>query len=575
MRIFIVLNILIVVLILLRRIMKGKVSCKAQYLSWIILPVFILMCCFVSIPVSIEMQRDVAGYRNEAVEQTAAAQVAAQPESAEPGVAGYDASGLEENGYQQTISHEENMAPSYVQAEAPARITIDYKTLAMAVWLIGSLVIGTGFLVINISFARKIRNERVLFSTYEHGNLKIYKIKGLDSPFLFWNRIYIPEELNPDSADYSLSLYHEYCHYRFGDCFWNVIRSLFVTVLWFDPLVWVVYFLVQHDSELAVDEKVIESIGDENRIRYGEMLLSYISRISGYNRLLPVSTSITGKSRKLMKTRIINIANKTSVKKYAAVIASVVLSAFCICLLVRPYFVYVDVNKPDLNIQKTCVETDGPIKIEPLSCPEPGKKSRIEYVTDNLRGIEEFKIPYEVRENTDINCSVLQVTSDYMYIAVRGVDYSNFVNIHRIYRYELVDGKQGRLTGSVDIDKDINGGMTCCADEWDIYEEDGKTYVMLDVVHGYWRQDTISVYEADFDNCRLTLDRIVSLDDIYVNIYKAGYDNGVIYVTGDKTKGGLWEIVYYKITEDGCTSVEINDYTSLEFSRIVYPVFKF
>ena len=117
--------------------------------------------------------------------------------------------------------------------------------------------------------------------------------------------------------------------------------------------------------------------------------------------------------------------------------------------------------------------------------------------------------------------------------------------------------------------------MTCCADEWDIYEEDGKTYVMLDVVHGYWRQDTISVYEADFDNCRLTLDRIVSLDDIYVNIDKAGYDNGVIYVTGDKTKGGLWEFVYYKITEDGCTSVEINDYTSLEFSRIVYPVFKF
>ena len=570
MRIFIVLNILIVVLILLRKIMRGKVSCKAQYLSWIILPVFVLICFFVSIPVSIEMERDVSVYENEVAEQENLAE--------QENIVFIDEFVSDENGYQFDSSYEEKTAPVYVQPERPVRKTVDYKMLALTIWLIGSTVIGTGFLVINLVFAGKIRKERKLFSTYEHGGLKVYKIKGLDSPFLFWNRIYIPEELNPDSANYSLSLYHEYCHYRFGDCFWNVFRSLFVTVLWFDPLAWVVYFLVQHDSELAVDEKVIESIGEDNRLKYGEMLLSYISNFSGYNRLLPVSTSITGKSRSLMKTRIINIANKTNAKRYAAVIVCLVLTVVCICLLVKPYFVYVDVKKTDPVLQETNAETEEPIVIEQVSCTEPEKHSNIEYETNNLIGAENkeipFEIPDEVKENTTLNCCVTRVSSDNMYITVRGVDEEKMENIHRIYRYELVDGKQGRLTGSVDIEKYINGGMTCCATEWDVYELDGKTYALLNVISGFYREDTVYIYEADFDTGRLTLDRLICLEDIYLDIYAAAYDEGEIYVTGDRTVSGRTEIVYYMITDDGYTKVEDDDDTSRKFSRVLFPVFK-
>ena len=66
MRFFITLNILIVVLIVLRKLMKGKVSCRVQYFSWIILPVFMLVGSFISIPVAIEKQQDVAEYKNSA-----------------------------------------------------------------------------------------------------------------------------------------------------------------------------------------------------------------------------------------------------------------------------------------------------------------------------------------------------------------------------------------------------------------------------------------------------------------------------------------------------------------------------
>ena len=160
------------------------------------------------------------------------------------------------------------------------------------IWISGSVVLGIGILVNNITFARNVKEERRLFAKCPYGNLKIYKISGLDSPFLFWNGIYIPEELSEDSIEYSLAVCHEYCHYKFGDCIWNVIRCLMVVVLWFDPLVWVAYFLSQNDSELAVDEKVLELIGEDSKLKYGEMLLKHISIYSGYNRLMSITRDL-------------------------------------------------------------------------------------------------------------------------------------------------------------------------------------------------------------------------------------------------------------------------------------------
>ena len=57
MRFFVALNILILVLIVLRQLMKGKVSCRVQYFAWIILPVFMLVGSFITIPVAIERHR--------------------------------------------------------------------------------------------------------------------------------------------------------------------------------------------------------------------------------------------------------------------------------------------------------------------------------------------------------------------------------------------------------------------------------------------------------------------------------------------------------------------------------------
>ena len=578
MRFFITLNILILVLIALRKLMKGKVSCRAQYFSWIILPVFMLAASFVSIPVTIERQQEtpvneseVSAYSNEKTSSESDGLI--QLEKHSPSI----------------VSSEENAQITAVSESASQSVRIDYKHFAVFIWISGVAVIGSAILINNISFARKIRKERKLFATSEFGKLKVYKIKGLDSPFLLWNRIYIPEDLDPDSEHYSLSLYHEYCHYKLGDCFWNVIRNLFVTVLWFDPLVWIAYILILNDNELAVDEMVIRRNGEENRVKYGEMLLSYVSRVSAHSRIPSVATSMSGKNKSFMKKRILNIANKSKATKYAAVILCTVLVTSSICLLVRPYIVYKVTDKQDTVVSTTPEETEENIKTTETSPSEttgennavqlsnkntftPPDTRTIEFQTDNLIDAEDFKIPEDVDQATNIhaNCEVISITDNYMYICVRGVNWEKWENIYRVCRYELVDGKQGDLTGMVNIEDS-------CAAVMDVYEKDGKTYAILDYCKtavGY----AFQIYELDFETGTATEDRAVYAEDEVwgedLHFWYARYHEGKIYAYGDITLNGECKGVYYEFSEDGCKRVAVEDDEYGEYSKILFPLYK-
>lgn len=572
MRFFVTLNILILVLIVLRKLMKGKVSCRVQYFSWIILPLFMLVGSFVSIPVSIEKQRDVVEDKTSAVtynNEAADLSMAAYPVERE-----YPNAGTIEKD-----SEASAVEVSQAEAAASGSFTIEYKTVALAIWISGSVLYGAIILIHNISFSRRIRKARKWFANSPYGNLKVYKLKGLDSPFLLWNKIYIPEELDPDSEHYSLSLYHEYCHYKLGDCFWNVIRNLFLIVLWFDPLVWIAYFLIRHDNELSVDEMVIKGNDEENRVKYGEMLLSYVSKISGYNRISSVATSMSGKSKSFMKKRILNIAKTSTATKYAAVIVSTVLITASVCLLIKPHIIYTYADKPDVEVLAAPSSQTEETQAEPQSSSTssedtftPPSRRNINFGTDNLIGAEDFKIPEDVDQSQHIflNCDVINITGDYMYICIRGVDYEKWENVYRICRYEMVDGKQGDLAGWVELD----GSCACVLD---VYERDGKTYALLNNAHQTNQGYAFDISELDFENRTITQSREVYLHKVlggYIHISYARYSDGTIYAFGSIWQTGTDEFGYYEITDDGFTRIEPDSKTINKFWRILEPEFK-
>ena len=588
MRFFITLNILIVVLIVLRKLMKGKVSCKVQYAAWIILPIFMLVGSFISIPVVIEKQQDVAEYKNSATvyENTS---YGFSTDAAYTVGSEYSYAGTVKNNYGFSSAKKES---------TPGTITIDYKTVAVVAWISIATIIGAVILINNISFSRMARKTRKWFSKSQYGNLKVYKLKGLDSPFLLWNSIYIPEELEPDSEHYSMSLYHEYCHYKLGDCFWNVIRNLFVIVLWFDPLVWIAYLLIQHDNELAVDEMVIKWNGEDNRVKYGEMLLSYVSNISGLNRSSSVATSMSGKSKNFMKKRILNIAKKSGATKYAAVIVSTVLITASVCLLIKPHIVYKEAAKADteamaasseIEKESTIEQTTPSVPVEEndtaqttasesaeesnvvyVSYPEP--KTGIVYETRNIFGAEEFKIPDEIKQqekNILVNCSIINITRDYVYVGIDGTDYEKKENICRICRYESIDGKQGDLIDSVDINNKT-------AVIINVYEADGKTYAILICSHEIYTGYAFDIYELDFEKGTASPYRTVNLEDIPGGIgsMDAAYYDGTIYMSGLIYENGKFRSAFFEITEDGYTQVEWDKKTESKYSKLLDPVYK-
>ena len=97
----------------------------------------------------------------------------------------------------------------------------------------------------------------------------------IPSPFIlgvFFPRIYLPSDLSGKDREYVLA--HERAHLRRGDHLWKPLGFVLLTVHWFNPLLWVGYWLLCRDIELACDEKVMAQLGEEAKKPYADALIN-------------------------------------------------------------------------------------------------------------------------------------------------------------------------------------------------------------------------------------------------------------------------------------------------------------
>lgn len=103
----------------------------------------------------------------------------------------------------------------------------------------------------------------------------IYLVSGLESPFvigLLRPRIYLPARLAPSAKRYILL--HEQTHIRRLDHIVKLIGFLALCIHWFNPLVWMAFFLSSKDMEMSCDESVIKRLGSEAKQEYSSTLLA-------------------------------------------------------------------------------------------------------------------------------------------------------------------------------------------------------------------------------------------------------------------------------------------------------------
>lgn len=117
--------------------------------------------------------------------------------------------------------------------------------------------------------------------------------------------ILLPQAALKDEEGLRYILAHEYVHIRRFDAVWKLLLAAAVCVHWFNPLVWVMFFVANRDLELSCDDRVLRAFGGDVRASYANTLIRMEESKSG---LLPLASgfshgAITQRIRAIMKNK--------------------------------------------------------------------------------------------------------------------------------------------------------------------------------------------------------------------------------------------------------------------------------
>lgn len=108
--------------------------------------------------------------------------------------------------------------------------------------------------------------------------LRIRQTDQIETPLTYG--ILFPVILLPRLMDWTdkktlgYVLEHEWIHIRRFDQLEKIILAGALCLHWFNPLVWVMYFLSSRDIELACDERVVKTFGVDKKSEYAMVLIS-------------------------------------------------------------------------------------------------------------------------------------------------------------------------------------------------------------------------------------------------------------------------------------------------------------
>ncbi len=340
--IIITVSILIICILLIRRVFRRKIGSRFQYALWLLVALRLVIP--VSIPVSLPMAEFMDPYHLMGFDTDDVVEQLEQPiqVTIHSGniyhLLAEDADQTADN-----ASGETGGARTFFMA---GHLGYSWLDVLGILWTGGMFIVAAWILLTNRIFYRRLKKSRKIVElskeaesalqerlprkvirTYER--IRIYTAEDLVSPCLYGmpgrEAVYLTPELIEDTNRLCHVLTHELCHRKHGDSFWGILRGLLVTVYWFHPLVWVAAVLSKRDCELACDEAALMLLGEEERISYGETLLSIITRKARVFDLLCNATTMTGNG-KSVKERIGFIAKKPQILRTAVALTAILMT---------------------------------------------------------------------------------------------------------------------------------------------------------------------------------------------------------------------------------------------------------
>lgn len=127
------------------------------------------------------------------------------------------------------------------------------------------------------------------------------RVKSPASLGILRPRIVFPQQMDMDDGQLiRYILVHEYFHIRRFDMLWKLLALCAVCVHWFNPLAWVMLFLLNRDLELSCDEMVLRHFGGTDRAAYAHSLIDMAEK----NRAFSIASCF---SKNAVEERIIAV----------------------------------------------------------------------------------------------------------------------------------------------------------------------------------------------------------------------------------------------------------------------------
>ena len=284
-------SVLILVVLVLRRLLRGKISLRLQYGLWaLVLLRLLLPISFGATVVSVLNLVDQAPIQTDSPAPGHWGDEELAWSLAEPGLGSAASGGQAQYGQNQSQEQAEGAAGLGTSRSVPL------KRVLLGVWAAGAAALGAWLLWVNLRFAGQLRRSRRPLAA--DCPLPVYLSGAARAPCLFGllhPAIYLTEEAAADERILRHSLAHELPHFAHKDHLWAVLRGICLALHWYNPLVWAAVCLSRRDGELCCDEATVKRLGEKERAAYGRTLLAVTCR--GYGSSLLAATHMTGEKR--------------------------------------------------------------------------------------------------------------------------------------------------------------------------------------------------------------------------------------------------------------------------------------
>lgn len=256
----------------------------------------------------------------------------------------------------------ESFTPAVGASVNPLQVVM---TIGAWIWLVGLVALLLYSVISYIRLHYRVQ-DAVLFKE------NIFQSEKVDSPFVFGflkPRIYLPYSLEEENMAYVIA--HEKMHIKNRDHLLKPIAFILLSVYWFNPIVWLAYYLFCKDLELACDEWVIWNLETADKKAYAKALVM----CSTQRKFGSISPLAFGENA--VKERIKNVLRYKNPTVLAFAMIMVVVLVAVVCFMTNP----VEVAENEIVLKN-----DGVI-IDVLKEPEEIKSGSFEadaFITDGV-----------------------------------------------------------------------------------------------------------------------------------------------------------------------------------------------